>query len=203
MNLHAVTQFRILQHRLANMENLNEEEYARKKCQSPFTEKSYVTLKSYIQQHQSLIAYCQKLEKVFSMIALGQILILSLLICCDGCQVLMADAHSEKRFIFVFHLASCLGQLLMFTYSCDGIMHASQNVARGAYETPWPNLIMDKYGNRIRKDLVFVIARSRVPCCLTAQGFFEVSLGTYTSVLSTAVSYFTLLKHTMENTDND
>ncbi|XP_076229602.1 odorant receptor 13a-like [Nomia melanderi] len=203
MNIHTTTQFRILRHRLTNMANTSEEEHDQKERISSSTEKCYVAFKGYIQQHQALIAYCQKLEEVFNSVVLGQMLIFSLLICLDGCQVLMADVNSEKRFIFVFHLVSCVGQLLMFTYSCDGLIHESVNVGAGAYGTPWPSLTMDKYGTTMRKDLLFVLARSKVPCCLTARGFCVVSLGTYTSVLSTAMSYFTLLKRTMEDTADD
>nr|XP_031844743.1 odorant receptor 13a-like [Nomia melanderi] len=183
MNIHTTTQFRILRHRLTNMANTSEEEHDQKERISSSTEKCYVAFKGYIQQHQALIAYCQKLEEVFNSVVLGQMLIFSLLICLDGCQVLMADVNSEKRFIFVFHLVSCVGQLLMFTYSCDGLIHESVNVGAGAYGTPWPSLTMDKYGTTMRKDLLFVLARSKV--------------------LSTAMSYFTLLKRTMEDTADD
>nr|XP_033340147.1 odorant receptor Or2-like [Megalopta genalis] len=93
-------------------------------------------------------------------------------------------------------------QLLMFTYSCDGLIQQSLNVATAVYSAPWTYLPMNKYGKMLRKDVVLVIQRSRVPCCLTAKGFFPVSLETYTKVWSTAASYFTLLTQTMDNLEN-
>lgn len=106
----------------------------------------------------------------------------------SGCYVhlhycFQASGHNEKRFIFVFHLVSCVGQLLMFTYSCDGLIHESVNVGEGAYGGPWTCLSMDKYGATLRKDLLFLLARTKIPCCITARGFCVVSLGTYTSVI--------------------
>ncbi|XP_043793998.1 odorant receptor 49b-like isoform X1 [Apis laboriosa] len=88
----------------------------------------------------------------------------------------------------------CMCQLLMFTYSCDCLMNDSMSVANAVYNSLWLYLPMDKYGKILRKDLMFVIMRSRSPCCLTACGFFPVSLETYTGILSVAVSWFTSLK---------
>ncbi|XP_076175225.1 odorant receptor 13a-like [Ptiloglossa arizonensis] len=85
-------------------------------------------------------------------------------------------------------------QLLMFTYSCDCLIQESMQVASAVYLGPWSLLPMNKDGKLLRKDLIFVIMRSRVPSCLTASGFCVVSLETYTAVLSTAVSYFTLIR---------
>lgn len=55
---------------------------------------NYRTMKTYIQQHQALLEYCKRLEDVFSLIALGQVSLFSLLICLDGYLVLMvSSAH--------------------------------------------------------------------------------------------------------------
>ncbi|XP_076630706.1 odorant receptor 10-like [Colletes latitarsis] len=197
MNFHAAAQFRIVQYRLENMKCANNDEknsdkWNKSPCQ--YGEQYYAILRANIKQHQALIAYCDKLEKVFSSFALGQVLVFSLIICLDGYQVLMADAPLIRRIIFVFHTIGCTAQLLMFTYSCDCLIQDSTNVASAAYSAPWSDLQMNQYGSMLRGDLIFVVMRSRLPCCLTARGFFVVSLETYTSVMSTAVSYFTLLK---------
>lgn len=97
-------------------------------------------------------------------------------------QFLQEDTSSAKRIIFTFHLMGCMCQLLMFTYSCDCLMHDSMSMANAVYSSLWSYLPMDKYGKLLRKDLMFVIMRSRSPCCLTACGFFPVSLETYTGV---------------------
>lgn len=65
-------------------------------------------------------------------------------------------------------------------YSCDCIIQKSVNVATAAYREPL--LSMTTSGRMIRKDLILVIMRSNVSCCLTGKGFFVVSLEMYTSV---------------------
>ncbi|XP_076166224.1 uncharacterized protein LOC143146099 [Ptiloglossa arizonensis] len=197
VNLHVAAQFRILHYRLENMikvvnEDKNNQSW--NKSPSKCEENYYTMFRTNIRQHQALIAYCDKLEEVFSYFALVQVVLFSLLMCLDGYQIIMADVGSTRRFIFIFHFIGVTSQLLMFTYSCDSLIQDSTNVAPAMYAALWPYLPMNEDGRMLRKDLVFVLMRSRVPCCLTGCGFFIVSLETYTKVLSTAVSYFTLLR---------
>lgn len=108
-------------------------------------------------------------------------------------QFLQEDTSSAKRIIFTFHLMGCMCQLLMFTYSCDCLMHDSMSMANAVYSSLWSYLPMDKYGKLLRKDLMFVIMRSRSPCCLTACGFFPVSLETYTGVSNVIFIFIKIL----------
>ncbi|XP_076629918.1 uncharacterized protein LOC143346060 [Colletes latitarsis] len=282
MNLHTASQFQILQYRLENMhgsksdDEKNHKSLNRRSC----GEKCYITFRNCVQQHQSLIQYCSKLEEVFTSIVLAQVLTFSLLICFVGYQVVLsrnkvflilinyskfvfkrlflrfipvhchlitsafliripicnisftnafkirlrhvcltfsvytlfvvrllytlfkllklltmqADLSSTRRITFINLLTSSLCQLFMFTYSCDCLTQTSTSVATAVYAGIWVDLPMDEFGKMIRKDMQFAIMRTRQPCCLTANGFFSVSLETYTNILSTAMSYFTLLK---------
>ncbi|XP_076650263.1 uncharacterized protein LOC143357628 [Halictus rubicundus] len=201
MNLHVATQFRILQYRLSNLKSTTVLEDSVTRVPSA-AENSYITFRRCVQQHQTLIAFCNKLEEVFNLIVLGQMLIFSLVICLNGLQVLMATTVAGRRYTFLFFLMTSAVQLLMFTYSCDGLIQESLNVATAVYASPWAYLPMDKYGKMLRNDVVLVIMRSRVPCCLTAKGFFPISLETYTKVWSTAASYFTLLRQTMDDLES-
>ncbi|XP_076678238.1 odorant receptor 10-like [Andrena cerasifolii] len=200
-NLHVASQFRILQYRLAHMNNarMNKEDETSDMMSSYRVYKYSVAFKGYVKEHQALIAYCDKLDEVFSAMVLGQVLMFSLIICLDGYQILMAEATFTRRIIFIFHLLTSISQLFMFTYSCDCLMHESANIATAMYSSPWIHLPNNKEGRMLQKDLILVAMRSRSPCCLTAYGFFPVTLETYTKVLSTAVSYFTLLRQSTEN----
>ncbi|XP_076301378.1 odorant receptor 49b-like [Lasioglossum baleicum] len=201
MNLHVATQFRILQYRLSNLKCEDVVEDSASRVPSA-TENSYMMFKKCVQQHKRLIAFCNKLEEVFNLIALAEVFIFSMLICLSGFQMLMVSTSKMlylvfllyysksaftattvgRRCTFLFFFATCSVQLLMFTYSCDGLIQESLNVATAAYSSPWSYSPMNKYGKMLRKDVILVIMRSRVPCCLTAKGFFPVSLQTYTKV---------------------
>ncbi|XP_015434577.1 PREDICTED: odorant receptor 4-like [Dufourea novaeangliae] len=197
MNIHVTGQFRILQYRLSKLyeeKMLQTDDHTPDKILLQYTTKCYAALQSCIRQHQALITYCNVLEVVFSKIVLGQVLTFSALICLQGYQLLLSDAHLSRRLLFMCFLTTTMCQLLMFTYSCDGLVQESSGIGTAAYISPWPLLPMSRQGHKLRDDLRMVVIRSRTPCCLTASGFFPISLETYTTVLSTAMSYFTLLR---------
>ncbi|XP_016771071.1 odorant receptor 10a isoform X3 [Apis mellifera] len=187
MNLHLAGQFKVLQYRISTIaDRVIEKEEKKEKLiidSLYFSNKCYTTFKKYIRQHQALIAYCRKLEVVFNWIVLEQVLMFSLLICLDGYQILMANGDIKTRLTFSFHILACLCQLLMFSYSCDCIIRESVSVATAAYGGPWTLLPMTISGRMMRKDLIIVIMRASIPCCLSGKGYFIVSLETYTSVI--------------------
>ncbi|XP_017766926.1 PREDICTED: uncharacterized protein LOC108555659 [Eufriesea mexicana] len=203
MAIHLSGQFRILRYRLVNLCDIDHQ-IREKNTESMLlnqVHKFYEKLKKYIRQHQSLIAYCDKLENVYTMITLGQMVVFSLLICLFGYQVLLAEAPTTRRAIFVFLLIGSMSLLFMITYSCNGVIEHTDNIAIGAYSALWTVMPMNTTGKKLRNDLIMVIVRARRVCCLTANGFFPVSLETYSTILSTAMSYFTLLMHNLENAD--
>ncbi|XP_076677887.1 odorant receptor 13a-like [Andrena cerasifolii] len=199
--VHVSGQFRILQYRLTKL-CAQQEEMKDQNANTDvayYTSTSYAKLKVYIRQHQKLIAYCAKLENVFTMIALAQVLIFSIIICLFGYQIFMANSSFMRRCIFITTICGSVFMLLMFTYSCNGLTEQSDNVGIAAYSASWTFLPMNKFGRMFRSDLMLVILRSRKVCCVTANGFFPVSLETYTKILSTALSYYTLLRQNMED----
>ncbi|XP_061938721.1 odorant receptor 13a-like [Apis cerana] len=197
VNLHVAGQFRILQHRLKNLENAIRDETSR----LPVYENCcYERLKDCVEQHQTLIEYCQRLENIFTVMVLGQVMFLAVVMCLVGFQLFLADTPASKKASLVLNLGGTFFQLLIFTYSCDNLIRQSVNVGNAVFSGPWVNLPMSKAGILVRKNLMIVIMRSQKVCCLTAGKFFPVSLETSTAVLSTAMSYFTLLKQSsLEN----
>lgn len=98
-------------------------------------------------------------------------------------RLLQMETHPSRKFSLVLNFAGTLGQLLMFTYSCDDLIRQSFDVGNAIFAGPWANLPMDKIGSNVRKNLIFIIIRSNKFCFLTAGGFFPVSLETCTSVI--------------------
>ncbi|XP_003494119.1 odorant receptor 4-like [Bombus impatiens] len=203
--VHLTGQFRILRYRFAKLcdmeHQITEEDTGLMITKHVHT--FYEQLKLYIRQHQTLIDFCNRLEDVYTMLIFGQVLVFSVLICLFAYQGLVVAAPFARRSIFVFLLVGSMALLFMFTYSCDGVIEHSEKVAIGAYSALWTIMPMNKPGRMLRNDLIMVIERSRRVCCLTANNFFPVSLETYTTILSTAVSYFTLLRNNVEDKNVD
>lgn len=208
LSVHVASQFRILQYRFEKLSVLDQERNE-KLTSAHFTMEFYEKFKSCIRQHQVLINYCKSLEKVYTIMVLGQVIIFSVLICLFGYQILLvcinekyslsslnsnltkivrynsiqADGPIARRSIFICLILGSTSLLFMFTYSCHGLIDQSDKVAVAAYSAMWTNLPMTKFGKMLRNDLLMVIQRSRRVCCMTACGFFPVSLETFTTVM--------------------
>ncbi|XP_054008627.1 odorant receptor Or2-like isoform X2 [Hylaeus anthracinus] len=197
LNLHVASQFQVLQYRLMNLTDILEKERhirASDESLSRYASTCYQKLRNCVKHHQALMEYCRMLEKIFTLIVLGQVLFLAMIICLVGYQIFLAETPPSRSVSLVLTMAATLCQLLMFTYSCDGLIRQSSNVGGAIFSAPWAIFPMDQIGKSLRKNTTIMIMRTTRSCCLTASGFFPVSLETSTAVLSTAMSYFTLLR---------
>ncbi|KOC60413.1 Odorant receptor Or2, partial [Habropoda laboriosa] len=102
INLHTATQFRILQYRLSNVCGANERSDKISKKTPSNSDECYAKFKNCIQQHQALIEYCNKLQEVFGIFVLAQVLLFSLLMCLDGYLVMVSRYYKIQRNIIVF-----------------------------------------------------------------------------------------------------
>ena len=53
----------------------------------------YEKLKMYVRHHQTLINFCDRLENVYTMLILGQVLVFSVLICLFAYQGLLVSIY--------------------------------------------------------------------------------------------------------------
>ncbi|XP_046142934.1 putative odorant receptor 85d [Osmia bicornis bicornis] len=142
--------------------------------------------------HQSLINYCRKLENVFTLIVLSGVLFLAVLLCLQGFQVFLLNSPPARRVSLILGMMAIYSQLLMSTFCSDGLIRESVNVGQAAFSGPWHIFSMNKVGRALRNDVLMIIIRSKKSCCLTAGGFFPVSLETCTAVntqLSKSTTY--------------
>lgn len=98
VNLHVASQFRILQHRLRSINNATKnqiEEYESDARLSYYSNMCCTKLRNCVQQHQMLIEYCKKLENIFTLIVLAQVMFLAMVICLVGFQLLLVSYFFE------------------------------------------------------------------------------------------------------------
>ncbi|XP_054008542.1 odorant receptor 13a-like [Hylaeus anthracinus] len=205
MSLHVSAQFRILQYRLVNLYDTIEkmqDDNANVNV-TMYSCKCYEKLKNCIRQHQDLINFSAKIEEVFTLIIFAETTMVSGLICLLGYQMLSGTVELLSRLSCGAGAFGSSVLLLMVMYSCNDLIVQSDNVSLSAYSAPWTLMPMDKFGRSLRNDLMMVSVRSRRVCCLTANGFFPISLETYSKIMSTAVSYFTLLTSRTESMIED
>ncbi|XP_076648643.1 odorant receptor 13a-like [Halictus rubicundus] len=195
INTHTACQFRMLQDKLLNLLDPNSE-----MIDSPdYADQCYQNLRRYIRKHQALINYCNRLEIIFSFNIFCYVLVFSVLTCLSMYQALLGEISTIRRVSFLIYVAGSVFQLIMLTNSCGSLITESMNVGAVAYAISWAALSMNKSGRMVRRDVQMIITRSQKPCQLTAGGFFPVSLQTSTKLISSAVSYFTLLRESSSN----
>ncbi|XP_046142388.1 odorant receptor 4-like isoform X1 [Osmia bicornis bicornis] len=198
-NLHVMGQFRILQYRILNFWNVESKEMNA----IMYTDHCYAALKKCVQHHQLIIEFCMKLEQIYTMTIFVHVAILSLLMGLDCYEIIVADTSRSMLLTFVFHVIGSLIHLCFLTYTCHFMIEESTNITTTVYSGLWCTLPMNKVGRSIRSDMKFIMIRSLKPCCLTAGGFFPVSLETFTALLSSTFSYFTLMRESMMRTEGE
>ncbi|KAL0103918.1 hypothetical protein PUN28_016933 [Cardiocondyla obscurior] len=197
-NIHAAAQLKILAHRVAAVvENCIKDTMDQKRPLDATTLASK-KLQSCVQQHLILICYVRNMQRVFAIILLGQLLLSSVVICFGGFQFLATDVVIRKC-IFAFHFVGGLIQLLIYTWTCNDIIVQSMAISDAAYNSKWYLLPDNSSGRAVRKGLIIMMIRARRPCILTAGHFAVMSLDTFMGILSTAMSYFTLLRQMSED----
>lgn len=93
MTVHLAGQFQILRYRFARLCDV-ENQISEKGTESMLfahAQTFYERFKAYVRYHQTLIDYCEKIENVYTMIILGQVLVFSVLICLFGYQILLVS----------------------------------------------------------------------------------------------------------------
>ncbi|KZC14206.1 Putative odorant receptor 13a [Dufourea novaeangliae] len=186
MSQHVCGQFRVLQYRFTK---LYDSEETIKNQNENYAAKSYVQFRKCVRQHQELLNYCWRLENVFPVIVLGQVVIFSVLICLYGYQAFLAQSTIARRIIYIWFLVGSASLLFMFTYSCHELAVESENIGDAVYSAPWTLVPMNKDGKMLRDNLKLTIFRSSKACCFTAYGFFPVYVETFTTVINLNLLY--------------
>ncbi|XP_023934502.2 odorant receptor 4-like [Bicyclus anynana] len=145
-----------------------------------------------IEIHQRLITYGKDLEDAFSVVFLINVLLSSVNICCVVFNILLDPwmAMSNK-----FFLGAALTQVGILCWYADDIFTSSSGVANAVYESGWYNSNI-----RCQRALMILMQRSQKPLYFTAYKFRSITMSTYSSILTSSYSYFTLL-YTMYRSD--
>ncbi|XP_018395951.1 PREDICTED: uncharacterized protein LOC108774355 [Cyphomyrmex costatus] len=199
-NIHAAAQLKILAHKVEVIAEHCIEDMIDQKCPLA-TDVAILTFKKLrdcVKQHLTLICYVRNMQRVFAIILLGQLLLSSIVICFGGFQFLATDVIIRKC-IFAFHFVGGLIQLLIYTWTCNDIIVQSTAISDAAYNSKWYLLPNNDLGRTVKRGLITVMIRARRPCILTAGNFAVMSLDTFMGILSTAMSYFTLLRQMSED----
>ncbi|XP_001662355.3 odorant receptor 85c [Aedes aegypti] len=148
----------------------------------------YKELEQCVKLHQSVVELSNQLEGIFSPSILVNFVGSSVIICLVGFQA-TSNISAFDLFKFILFLISSLVQVFLLCYYGNKLIEASSQIGYCAFEGTWYMADL-----RYQKSLLFVMTRAGQWQKLTAMKFSVVSLASYSAILSTSFSYFTLLK---------
>nr|QRF70988.1 odorant receptor [Semiothisa cinerearia] len=149
--------------------------------------KSNPALRDIVKNHQYILKLSEDLEDIFTAPNLFNVLVGSVMICALGFNLAMGDLKQIPGCILF--LASVLLQILMMSVFGENIITESRKVGDAAYTCEWYEM-----EEKIKKDILTVMIRSKRPAKLTAYKFSTISYGSFCTILSTSWSYFTILR---------
>ncbi|XP_046492206.1 odorant receptor Or2-like isoform X1 [Neodiprion pinetum] len=148
-------------------------------------------LKKCIQEHQRIITFCKTVDSLLSPVLFGVFITYSMIICLLLFHLLMTGMSTDLL---------QPGQILMFSlltlfryYWCgDELTNEGLKIGESVLGINWYD-----FGKSNAKTIISMVLRSQKPIYLTVGKFYMVTLETYLSLLSSAYSYFALMKQFM------
>ncbi|XP_049817792.1 odorant receptor 94a-like [Aethina tumida] len=136
-----------------------------------------------------IISFVSSIEKVFTQIFLVQYLTSIIVICNIGFQLVHVHIQSIQFVNMCFYFMAMIVQLSIYCWNGNEIILKSTATRDACYNSNWI-----KCGSSIRKMLFIISERSKRPLYLSAGKFSKLSLATFTSVINSSYSYFTLMQ---------
>lgn len=137
-------------------------------------------MKELVDRHNKLLDLGDKLQEIYQLTFLFSFVISSLIFCFILFKLSTTSPGDrvEAYSFFVPYLCMMVGQVFLICFYGQRLIDASLAVADGVYNCGWEEIFDVKF----RKQLLLIIIRSQRPKTLTAMGFAEISLPSFTSV---------------------
>ncbi|XP_075979513.1 putative odorant receptor 92a [Anticarsia gemmatalis] len=145
------------------------------------------TLGEIVKSHQYILKLGEDLEDIFTAPNLFNVLVGSLEICALGFN--LTTGSWEQIPGSLLFIISVLLQILMMSVFGENIIRESTKVGDAAFLSNWY-----KMDTKSKKTILTIMIRSHKPQRLTAYKFSTISYGSFTKIISTSWSYFTILR---------
>ena len=132
-----------------------------------------------VDHHINLLNLCDKLERIYSMTFLFSFVISSFVMCFASYQ-LSTKVDNLSLFAFYFFYFWMMGvQILLLCVFGQKLINSSESISEGVYNSGWEIISDDE---AYKKQLILIISRAQRPKRLTAMGFADISIETFTTV---------------------
>nr|AXF48769.1 odorant receptors OR13 [Lobesia botrana] len=181
----AIAQLEVLDNKLRT---ITDKDQKRRPTGAPI-DNSIMKLKNSIIHYDELGKFCDTIESVFSMTLFVQFSMAS----CIICVVLFRFTLPAPWQYFIFlgsYMFIMIIQILVPCWFGTRIQDKSQLLSHAVYSCDW--CAKSRY---FKSSLRLFVERANKPLSITAGKMFPLSLTTFTSIMNSSYSFFTLLRH--------
>ncbi|XP_078047602.1 odorant receptor 10-like isoform X1 [Augochlora pura] len=142
-------------------------------------------------KHQEIVAFTQRIEKLFTHISLCQLISNTLVTCCLGYLVITATRLDDGLSLLLKNVSAYIVICLeIFVYCCAGeyLNTKSNMIIEAAYQVSWYDLQPN-----ITRQLILLILKSQTGLPLTFGNFSTLSLASFTKIMKASGSYMSVL----------
>ncbi|XP_011882452.1 PREDICTED: odorant receptor 49b-like [Vollenhovia emeryi] len=143
-------------------------------------------LEACVYYHQTMLELCKEVESLTNSIFLTQLLGSTYNVSLVGFKLAGDD---PDKFKYATQLLIAVIQLFLCNWAANVLLTESQDVARAIYFTPWY-----RFPHQLKRSLNIITMRSQKPAQLTAGYIIPLSLQTFASMVSSAASFFTMIR---------
>ena len=137
-----------------------------------------VKLAYFIDRHNKLLDVSDKLKEIFEPILFCNFFISSLILCIISFQLLTTASDPLTYMIDINYLATFAIQILLLCSYGQKLIDSSIAVADEIYNCDWTDLD----NNEFKKQMIIIMIQAQRPVKLTAMGYADISLETFTAV---------------------
>ncbi|KAJ8714597.1 hypothetical protein PYW07_002822 [Mythimna separata] len=144
-------------------------------------------LANIVKDHQYILKLGEDLEDIFTASNLFNVLVGSLDICALGFN--LTTGSWEQIPGCILFLLSVLLQIFMMSFFGENMIRESKKIGDAAFLCKW--FEMDE---KSKKTILTIMIRAKKPQQLTAYNFSTISYASFSKIISTSWSYFTILR---------
>ncbi|XP_076283629.1 odorant receptor 13a-like [Lasioglossum baleicum] len=155
-------------------------------------------LNACILEHARLLSYTKNIYRAVRFICFATAVTTNLAVI-FGSLNLVTKQPLPLKILYALVVVSASGELFMYAWPADSLIHQSTGIARSVYNSTW-----FEQNVKQQKKMYFMILRSQKREAIQITGFLpQISLFYYAKFLYTAFSYFTALRVMVEKTNVD
>nr|XP_015838120.1 PREDICTED: odorant receptor Or2 [Tribolium castaneum] len=103
-------------------------------------------------------------------------------------QLTVVRPFSNEFYSLFTYISAIIGQIFMYCWYGNEVEVKSNKIPQAIFESGWTDFPL-----KTKKDLVFLLMKTREPIKVSAFNLFSLSLDTFMRILRTSWSYFALL----------